>query len=235
MAQMNLPDGMTPQAIMAALQYLSTQTQASQYKRPSGVLPPSMMRGVNPAYVYEFREYPKALTPPDVEVANDQEERQLRIKWRMPLPWMINDPEQREFIAEYYRVQEYPHRMTPPQIIVHDEAHEAAVKAAWRAEYGEDAVRLYPAWYFHASQPPVLVSSAKEREKLGDGWYDAPSKAIDAARGRAPMTKGKDELDRISLMKLAEGLDIKVDERMKTPRIRQMVEAAQEKLAEQVI
>lgn len=235
MAQLNLPEGMSPQAIMAALQYLATQTQAAQYKRPSGVLPPSMMRGVNPNYVYEYREYPKSLQPPDVEAANDKEEKALRIKWRMPLPWVINDPAQGHFIDEYYNTQTYPHRMTPPEVIVLDEAQEAAVKAGWRAEYGEDAVRLYPAWYFHASHPPVLVGNAKEREKLGDGWHDTPAKAIDAARGIKPAVKGSEELERASLIKLAGDLDIKVDERMKTPRIRQMVEAAQEKIAEQVI
>jgi hypothetical protein len=233
--QLNLPEGMTPQAIMAALQYLSQQAQQAAYKRPSGVLPQNMMRGVNPNYTYEYKPYPKALTPPDVIVADDKEEKALRIKWKTPLPWAVNDPEQREFIAEYYANQSYPHRMTPPQIIVQDESHEAAVKAAWRAEYGEDAVRLYPAWFFHASQPPALVGSAKELEKLGAGWHDTPAKAVDAAKGIKPAVPASEELERASLMKLAGDLDIKVDERMKTPRIRQMVVAAQEKIAEQVI
>jgi hypothetical protein len=235
MTQVNLPEGMSPQAIMAALQYLATQTAAAQYQRPSGVLPASMMRGVNKSYTYEFRPYPKALTPPDIEVTSDREEKALRIKWKMPLPWAVNDPEQREFIAEYYARREYPVRMTPPQIIVQDEAHEDAVKAAWRAEYGEDAVRLYPAWFFHATQAPVLVGNAKELEKLGQGWFPTPTQAIDAARGvRAPV-KAADELERDRLMKLAANLDIRVDERMKTSKIRSLVEAAQEKIAEQVI
>jgi len=235
MVQLNLPDGMTPQAIMAALQYLAQQAQAAAYQRPSGVLPPSMMRGVNKSYVYEYKEFPKALQPPDIEVSDDKEEKALRIKWKLALPWATNDPEQRGFIAEYYAQQSYPHRMTPPQIMVNDEQHEAAVRAAWRAEYGEDAVRLYPAWFFHASQPPALVNNPKEKEKLGPGWHDTPAKAMDAAKGIRAAVPASEELERMNLIKLAGDLDIKVDERMKTARIRQMVEAAQEKIAEQVI
>jgi|KBSMisStandDraft_5_1062788.scaffolds.fasta_scaffold02378_13 hypothetical protein len=235
MATVNLPEGMSPQAIIAALTYLAQQAEAAAYVRPSGVLPQSMMRGVNKNYTYEFRPYPKALTPPDVIVSDAKQEQALRIKWRTPLPWAVNDPEQRGFIAEYYTSREYPQRMTPPQIVVQDEPQEAAVMAAWRAEYGEDAVRLYPAWFFHATQAPVLVANPRELEKLGQGWFPTPAQAIDAAKGNKPAVPASEELERGRLMKLAGDLDIKVDDRMKTPKIRQLVETAQGKIAEQVI
>jgi hypothetical protein len=116
--------------------------------------------------------------------------------------------------------------MTPPQVIVADETEEQATRAAWQAEFGSTGGILYPAWFFHARMPPAMVNSAKEREKLGDGWYPTPQEAIDAARNVPKPVKAAEEIERSELLKLAEELDVHIDARMKTAKIKQLVEDA---------
>lgn len=38
----------------------------------------------------------------------------------------------------------------------------------------------YPAWKYHASQPPVIVQNAREADGLGPGWFDSPAEVIAA-------------------------------------------------------
>lgn len=228
MAQVNLPEGLSQGAIMAALQFLQAQAQEMQ-ERPSGLLPANMIRGVKKNYKYEYREFPKALTPPDIEVADATQEKRLRVKWNQPLPWRSNDAEGKQFIAEYYAAREYPIRMSPPQLVVQNDNEEAAVRAGWQAEYGDSGGRMYPAWLFHASKSPVLVNSKVEEEKLGAGWYANPQEAMDAAKNTKPAQPASEEIERIDLIARAEKLEVQIDVRMKTGRIRQLVEMAEDK------
>lgn len=228
MAQVNLPEGLSPGAITAALQFLAAQAQEMQ-ERPSGLLPANMIRGVKKNYKYEYREFPKALTPPDIEVADATQEKRLRVKWNQPLPWRTNDPEGKQYIAEYYASREYPYRMSPPQVIVHNDNEEASVRAGWQAEFGSSGPRMYPAWVFHASKDPVQVMNAKDEERLGAGWYSNPQEAMNAAKNERPAQPASEEIERIDLIKRAEQLEVPIDARMKTGRIRQLVEAAEEK------
>lgn len=228
MTQVNLPEGMSLNVITAALQFLATQAQELA-ERPSGVLQPNQIRGVKKNYKYEFREFPKALNPPEVEVKDATQERRMRVKWNRPLPWPVHDTQGREYIVQYYDSQEYPKRMTPPQVVVQDANEEAAVRAGWQAEYGESGGRMYPAWLFHSALAPVYVNSRVEEEKLGDGWYTNPQDAVNAAKGVKPVVQASEELERADLIKRAETLDVQIDARMKTPKIRQLVETAEEK------
>ena len=232
MVQMNLPAGMSPQAIQAALAFLATQTSQGRAHRVSGLLPQNMIRGYNPDYVYEYQPYPKALTPPDIEVADAKQEAALRAKWNDPLPWPRNEPQGQEYIRAYYAEREYPVRMTPPQIIVQDASEEAAVRAGWQAEYGMGEAKLYPAWKFHPAKRPVLVNNAREEDALGDGWYDQPDEAQAAASGRKPAVPASEELDRQTLIELAGELGIHIDARMKTPALREKVRSAQDRAKE---
>ena len=129
MVQINLPPNINPAILAAALQYLQAQAQ-QMAPRPSGVLQPHQIRGVNPQYKYEYKEFPKALTPPDWEIKDAKQERDLRVRWRRPLPWS-DQADGKDLTAQYYAEQEYPKRETPPQIIVNDTTEEAAVRAAW--------------------------------------------------------------------------------------------------------
>lgn len=228
--QFNLPAGMTTQQIQAALAFVASQAVRQQH-RPSGLLPANMIRGVDPNYVYEYREFPKALTPPDVEVKDAKEEASLRVRWKMPLQWQANDPQGAEYIRAYYVEREYPVRMTPPQVIVNDEAEEDAIRAGWRAEYGSAERRLYPLWRFHATKPPVYCKTAREEEALGEGWHDSPGEAAEAAKSK-PAASAADELDRAALLDLAAELGIQIDGRTKTPAIRDKVRAAQDRAKE---
>src|SRR5215831_7134590 len=221
MTTVNLPDGMSLQSITAALQFLASQSALKAYKRPSGLLQPNMIRGVDPNYVYEYRPYPKAITPPDVIIADAAEEKKLRVKWNRPLPWGMHEPNGAQYIREYYERQEYPKRETPPVVIVADAVEEAGVRAGWRTEFGSDGGIMYPAWFFSATAKPVLVSNAREREKLGEGWYENPAEALAAARGKPEPVPAKEELERAQLEKIAEQLDVRIDTRMKTRQVKQ--------------
>ena len=232
MVQMNLPAGMTTQAIQAALAFLASQTSNARQHRVSGLLPANMIRGVNPDYVYEFQPYPKALTPPDVEVTDAKQEAALRTKWNDQLPWARNEPEGQELIRAYYSEREYPVCMTPPQIVVQDASEEAAVRAGWQAEYGMGEAKLFPAWKFHPSKKPVLVNNQREEAALGDGWFDQPDEAQSAAAGRKPAVPASDELDRQTMIELAGQLGIQIDARMKTPALREKIRVHQERAKE---
>lgn len=235
MPRENLPPelaNVSPAALEAVL-LLLRQQQQEEADRQTGILQPNQIRGVKKNYQYKYQEYPKALTPPPIEVANAHEERRNRTKWNMPLPWDARDPMQQEYIRDYYALREYPVTMQPPQVIAQDANHEAAIRAQWQAEFGIEAIKLYPAWKFHSSKPPVQVADAKAEELLGPGWYDTPQEAMDAIKATPkPPTKTQDELDREALIELAGQLGIKIDAREKTPTIRKKVSDAQEKLAE---
>lgn len=223
----NVPPGMTPAMIQAALAYLLSQAQQNA-PRPSGLLQAHQIRGVNPSYKYEYREYPKALTPPDIEIQNAAEERALRVKWREPLPWQANDPAGAELIRVFYEEAEYPKRVTPPQVFVADMAEEAAVRAQWQAEFGVDGGIVYPAWFFHVSKQPAMVHSAAQRDALGAGWYQTPQEAVDAAKGVQAPVQASEEIERARLLARADELGVSVDARMKTPRLRNIVDKAEE-------
>jgi len=106
-----------------------------------------------------------------------------------------------------------------------------AVRAGWQAEYGETGGRMYPAWMFHIQLPAVLVNSKTDEDKLGTGWYPSPQDAMNAAKGVKAPVQASEELERAELIQRAEFLDVTIDARMKTPKIRQLVEAAEAKKA----
>jgi hypothetical protein len=225
MENIGMPDGtvITPEAIAAAMLFLANQA-ANQKPRPTGLLPQSMIRGVNPNYRYEFREYPKALIPPDVIVSNRQEEHLCRVKWQEPLPWPSNDPAGRELIEQYYATQNYPKRMTPPPIPAKDAAEEASYRAAWRDDFGE--IDIFPMWMFHATNQPVLVGNRQQKEALGDGWFPNLMDAWNHVRGIRIEQPTDDAVEREELMKLADELGVAYDMRVKTGVLRQKVEQA---------
>lgn len=224
--QLNLPPGVNAAMIAATLQYLQAQAEQNA-PRPSGLLQKHMIRGVNKNYKYEYREFPKALTPPDIEVADAKQERQLRVKWSRPLPWDATKPEGQALIAQYYEEQVYPKRETPPQIVVQDANEEASVRAAWQMEYGESAGIIYPAWFFHVTKQPVMVSNSKQRDALGKGWFATPSEAMDAAKGITAPVKLDEQEEREALIRRADELGVSYDMRMKTPKIKQLVQQAE--------
>jgi len=221
----NLPPGMTMEMMRAALAFLASQT--IPVTRPSGLLQPNQIRGVDPNRKYTFIEYPKALTPPDVEIKSMQEERQLRVKWQQPLPYNVNDPQGKEFIDEYYATQTYPKLATPPQIIVHSSDEEAAIRASWNMDGQE--VQLFPMWMFHASKPSVLVNNAKQLEQLGEGWFRTPQEAIDSAKGQKPVVQASEEIRRAEIIKRADELGVAYDRRQTTDAIARAVEKAETK------
>lgn len=248
---MDLPAGLTPEMMDNLARFFSQPNQAA-YVRPSGLLQPNQMRGYNPRYQYKYREYPKALTPPRIQVRDANHERDLRVQWGTPLPWN-NDDDGRDLIREYYTTQEYPKMVTPPQVIVQSAADEKSKLAAWRAESGEagdDMQAGYPKWLFHAEKPAEFVNGRDEETALGQGWYTTPAEAMSAARPKTPAVPGdrrvvvpqhqsgpikyspEEEAERIDLMARAAKHKVQYHVQWGTPRLRREVEEAEAKARE---
>lgn len=227
----NMPAGITAQQIALALQYLKQQMEQNA-PRPSGLLPANMIRGVNKNYQYEYRPYPKCLMPPEVTVSSRVEEARLRSKWGQPLPWPVTTQEGLATIEKYYVEQEYPKLMQPPPVIAETEEQAAAILASWRQEFGDAAIAIYPMWMHHPSQPSILVKDRAAREALGKNWYATIQEAQDAAAGVEPPKPAEPEREeRERLFARASELKVKIDSRIKTPLLRQIVAQAEEKAA----
>lgn len=166
--------GISQEQFQQIMSFMAT-LPAARPPRPSLVMTPSQMRGVNPNYKHVHREYPKALNPPEVAVKDRHHEAKLRLEWKTPLPW--NAVDDKEVIEGYYTLQEYPKTMAPPQIIVNSEDEEEQQISAWRAA-GRGAGANYPRFMFHPKLPAVRVASLAERNSLGAGWYDSADEAI---------------------------------------------------------
>lgn len=226
----NLPPGVTPEMMTAIAAFFASQPQV--VTRPRGVLQPSQIRGVNPGYRYKFREYPKALTPPNVLIDSAEHERRFRLTFKLPLPWDPAQPDHREHIQDYYATAEYPKTMTPPQIIVNNQDEEDAVSAGWRTAGGDEVQSvIYPRWMFHATKEPVLVKNLAQETNLGDGWYPSLGALKDATEGRSPTrdTQTIDEaLEYDQLLDKAIAMNIAgVDKRWSIDRLKNAIAKAE--------
>jgi hypothetical protein len=192
--------GITPEIMAALSSFFSTQP--TNPPRPSGLLQPNQIRGVNPRYQYVYREFPKALTPPDILVRDELMERDLRARWGAPLPWPEGiQPNGMNPVAAYYAGQHYPKTMTPPQVLVNSRDEEESLMASWNIERpagDSNAEVTYPRWMFHASEPATLISNRDHELALGPGWYPTPNEALNAARkGSTITTEQLDEHSRL--------------------------------------
>lgn len=170
-----LPPGLTPEMMASIATYFAEQQAlAKQHVRPKGILQPNQIRGVDPNYSYRYREFPKALTPPPVIVADEAEERTFRVKRGQPLPW-----EKPEMAVEYYKLRQYPVKLQPSQILVHSSEEERATKASWNLQAPDHV--SYPRWLFNPMEAPRMVSSASEEDALGKDWFPTIKEATDAA------------------------------------------------------
>lgn len=238
MATPELPPGLTPQMLQNIVAFLTAQA-AQQAPRPSGTLQPNQIRGVNPAYRYSYREYPKALTPPPVEVKNEQEERTLRVRWNQPLPWPDVEPNgSASRVEAYYMLREYPTFMQPPQIVVQTAEEEEAKLASWNVG-GSSRVK-YPRYMFHAEKGGAMVNSAMEEHALGAGWYATPAEAMQAAFSKMKETDQRQGLtsssnqtpvdgasDREALLARAKELGIDAKPSWGTKRLMDAIDAAE--------
>lgn len=216
-----LPEGLTPDMLQAIAAFMQQQQSAIAAARPVGTLQPNQIRGVNPAYKYRFREYPKALNPPPVTVEDEKQERTLRARWNQSLPW--NDA---AMVEGYYAEQSYPREMQPPQIVVQSPEEEESVLASW----GDYANRVhYPRWMFHASEEATMVRSHDEEIALGAGWFPTIKEAIAMAQAAARTNTGNDERSR--LMDRAHQMGVVFKPQWSTDRIREAVEAVEKEQA----
>lgn len=192
MTSPSLPPGVTPEMMAALAAFFASQPQVTS--RPRGILSGTQIRGVSPGYRYKFREYPKALNPPDVRIDSAEHERRFRITFKDPLPWDPAQPDHKQYIEDYYATQEYPKTMTPPQIIVNSQDEADAVSASWRAQDGEaEQSVVYPRWMFHADKEPRLVNNLAQESQLGEGWYPSPKALREATSGEKRPVQTMDE------------------------------------------
>lgn len=205
-----LPPGVTVEMLQNIAKFFAEQPQ--ERPRPSGTLSKNQIQGLNPKYKYVFQEYPKALTPPDVKINNQLEERSFRAQHKMALPWDAKD-----YIDAYYAVQNYPKLLVPPQVIVDTPEEEDAKLASWRVANPDRVV--YPRWMFHYALPAVMVNDRRQEEALGPDWFSTPAEAIQMAGDKAKVTeKQLSEHDRLVEEALAAGL--KVDKRWSIERLK---------------
>jgi len=48
-------------------------------------------------------------------------------------------------------------------------------------------MRMYPKWCYHPVEGAKLVQGPEEHEALGQGWYDSPADATQAAQAAEPV------------------------------------------------
>ena len=216
-----LPEGMTPDMMAAIAAFMQQQQQALNRARPSGILQPNQIRGVNPNYKYKYREFPKALDPPPVTVTDAPQERTLRSRWNQPLPWGDKD-----MVEAYYGEQEYPKEMLPPQVVVNSPEEEESMLASWHGKTGRVN---YPRWMFHAEREAVLVRSHDDQVALGAGWFPTVKEAIESAQAAVRVSKNPSE--REDLMNRAHQLGIEFKPQWSTDRLRDAVSAAEKEAA----
>lgn len=228
-----LPAGITPE-MMAAMAKFFASLPSADIPRPTGRLQANQIRGVNPNYQHVYKPYPKALNPPSVIVRSVEEERRFRTVFGMPLPWNAAQPDQREYMSDYFSSQDYPKKMVPPQIIVQSADEEIAVKAGWRSHDEEaDQTVLYPRWLFHDTEAPVMVQSVEQEESLGEGWYPSMGALREAMANRSDPGEQtiEEALSKDKLLDKAIKMGIKgVDKRWSEDRLRNAIAKA-EKLA----
>jgi len=249
-----LPPGLTPEMMANLAAFLANQPIKDMYVRPSGTLPQNQIRGYNPRYVYSYKEFPKALTPPPTIVKNEAHERTLRVQWGTPLPWNSGEGDGRETIAGYYAGQDYPKEVPTPQVIVYTAQEEAAKLAEWRAAHGGEGAHPatpYPKWLFHPDKPAIYVMTSDQEVGLGPNWFDTPKAAQDAVKSkvrpdvrteiqatttRPGMVNGRysldEEAERIDLMARADRLSVTFHPQWGTPRLKREVEEAESKARE---
>jgi len=219
---MELPQGLTPEVLKNIQDFMASQPAKQEYVRPSGLLKSDQVRGVNPRYRYEYREYPKALTPPKITIRDANHERQLRNSWHMPLPWGTDD-DGKALTANYYAEAVYPRDVQPPQIVVNNAQEEAAKLAEWRVDGSGAKGSVYPKWLFHAEKGGQMVSSRDAEIALGGGWFDTPAGALASLKKEA--ASASDSLD--GLRETAVALGIGVDKRWGEKRLRDEIESAE--------
>src|ERR1019366_4212617 len=101
---------------------------------PDGILNSNQIRGVDKDYRYQYREFPKALTPAEVAVTDARHEARLRSAWHMALPWDGQGPIETKQRDDYYAAQVYPKVMQPPQVIVENADEEVKILASWNVK-----------------------------------------------------------------------------------------------------
>lgn len=235
-----LPPGLTPEMMANLAAFLAAQPAKQNVSRPNGLLQPNQIRGYNANYKYEFREYPKALTPPRMTVRDANHERTLRVEWGRPLPWN-NDLDGAPRIAEYYGTESYPKEIVPPQIVVFTRAEEDAKLAAWRAEAGDEPLNRdadYPKWLFHPDKPALMVATRDEEIALGRGWFSTPAEAQSASKPKGPSTAKyvsnrmtpEEEAERIDLVERAAKVNLQFYPQWSSARLKREVEELEAKL-----
>lgn len=211
-----LPAGLTPDMMAAIAQYFAAQqVLARTAPRPSGLLQPSQIRGVDLGTPYVYREFPKALNPPADTINSSVEERNWRAKHKQPLPW-----DDRLMVDTYYQTRSYPVSMKPPQIVVHTAQDEKAKLAEWNMSGGDRI--SYPRYLFHPAMGAKFVNSIDEEQALGDGWFGTPSEAMDEALRLAKGDNTRDE--RHALITEAMTLGVKFEQSWNNKRVREAID-----------
>lgn len=181
--QPQLPAGFTP-TLLAQLKAYFDSTVAPMKKRVRGLLQLQDIRGhINQAY--EFREYPKMITPPSETIKSVIEEKKFRRKYGLKLPYRDTVRKVRQgeidYEKEYWDLQDYPKEMRAKAVKVWSREEEDGLLAAWNAANparAKDPNYAQGRWFFHASKEPVMVHSLAEEQALEPGYRLTPMEAF---------------------------------------------------------
>lgn len=98
-------------------------------------------------------------------------------------------------------------------------------------------MQTHPKWLYHPQLPATMVDDSNAEEALGDGWFDTPAEAQEAAALAASSGSGDDdkitEAERLELLELARSMGLKPHHRLAADKLLTLIEEERARVAAQ--
>lgn len=95
-------------------------------------------------------------------------------------------------------------------------------------------MQTHPKWKYHASLSAVMVDDEAAEEALGEGWFDTPAEAEEAAPEDGDSGDDGDkitEAERLGLLDLAREMGLKPHHRLSADKLLTMIQEERDRLA----
>lgn len=93
----------------------------------------------------------------------------------------------------------------------------------------------HPKWKYHATEQAVVVDDDDSEQALGDGWFDTPAEAKEAAEQSTKLPADGDEIteeERLELLEIAKSLGLNPHHKLGAAKLLALIEEARQKATE---